>query len=351
MQVTQLQENNVQLLPVSNVYTDIQLFLDQYKSKKTKTEYLRNIKEYFKFMYGKEINELIKKDVEFAPNSNEKLLMKDVDKYRNYLKEKHPNSDCSVLAKLSAIRSLFKYLSINGYKINPAVVNLKFLKSDPKSYDYIPANLIIPFSEKALEYKYAGKQLSVFILLAAQTSIRATALLKLQFKDIKYHAESGYYEVRIVDKGNKKRLCPIDQNVYNRISELGDNGLIFTDLKLDWVNKTIQKIASEFKELEGKRIVTHSLRKSAPSFSWATEKDIKQVVNQTGHSSIETAMKTYVDDSDTYQSRAGIKMFKKVDESVLEHITKDELIKMIKEMNYNVYHGILLKIQDRIKVG
>lgn len=343
------QQATIHRIPVSNVYTDIQTFLGQYKSINTKKQYTAHIEEYFQFMYSKQLNELSKDDIEYVyndKNEKEELLMKHVDSYKNHLRKKHTNSDSTIMKKLSAIRSLYNYLSINGYKINPNVVNMKFLKNNPNSYDSLPWYLVTPFSEKALslpEVSHAGEELSVFILVSAQTSFRVSALLSLRMRNIKFDHESGFYEMSLLDKGDKRRKQPITTEVYERIVALNKKDKVFEKLKVDWINKAIKKIASTFEELNGKLIVTHSLRKSAPAYEWKTTKDINAVCEQTGHASREVALKTYTDPSEGYSNRAGIRMFRNVDESVLDHVNKEDIVAYLKLRNPSAYHALLLE--------
>jgi integrase len=344
---------SIQRIPLDNVYNDIHTFIDRFKSEKTKENYLRHIEEFFQFMHGKKLNELNKEDIEYASakQGKEKMLMKHADKYKIHLRKKHPHSASSVLAKLSAVRSLYKYLSINGYDANHLIFDMQFLKANSKNYDNIPSHLVIPMSDLAVDVPYAGQELSVFILLAAQTSGRVQALLNVKKKHIIYDKRENIYLADILDKGDDLRTVSIDANVYEKIMHMckdkEDNDYIFTKLKVDWVNKTIKKLSLSFEELKGKNIVTHSLRHSAAVHEMDTTGDIRAVQAQTGHRSTEVAIKIYAKKTMNYRDRAGIRMMRQVNESVLDNLSKEDILKTLKRISPSAYHQLLLECEKK----
>ncbi len=344
--------HNVQRLPVSSTYNTIQTWLNRFPSENTKKNYTNSITEYFFYKCGKELNQLHKDDIEYitVDGEKQKLMLSYADEYKQHLKKKYSNN--TVKNKLSAIRSLFEYLSQNDFDVKYNIFDLKFLEAHPESYDNIPFYLIDDFAKYALEEEYAGVELCNFILLSAQTSTRVEATLRIKKKDIKFDPRLDLYLADVIDKGDKKRTVPIDKEIYEKIKEMTEgykkDDHIFKTIKQDWINNKIKKIAKNFKELDEKRIVCHSLRHSAAVFEMETTGNIDRVMQQTGHSSVEVCVKTYASSVINYNDRAGIRMRKKVDEEILDKISKEDILRILKSNNKSAYHQLLLDLNKEL---
>jgi integrase len=344
--------NAVALVPkeVRNVDYDIRSFLNEYTSEKTKKEYFRDIKEFFNYLHNKELNELETMHV-YTNTKNQPLLRRHVVDYRNHLMEKK-NSAGTVNRKIGTVRNLYKYLqSESGYKVDYMIFNIKALTYNPDKYDVLSKEDVDNLAEAALDGTMFGIQLNTFIYLATVTSIRASAMLTLKKKDVIKDRQSEFYLVKIIDKREQLRKCPIESWLYHKICALCDshkNELLFPDLTLDNVNNAIQKLAGKIGLPEHLRIVTHSLRKAAPTHEMKTTKNIKTGMQQTGHKSVQTFIDTYTDQSVNYSELAGIRMFRKLDEAVFEAVDKKDILQFLKETNPLAYEQLAFSIQDYI---
>ena len=341
-------------LHVNSVYNDIQIFLNRYKEN-TAREYKRDIDEYFMFMNGKSLEQLIQDDVEYVyvGERKEKLLLKHAEEYKNYLKSKHIDKDATVMRKIASVRALYKFLAANGYQAPYIVFDTKGLNNNPNSYDVLSKEQVERLAELALEEEYYADELHVFIYLAAQTSVRVSALLDLTWDDVNYNEDAKFYEVKVVDKRDDHRKCPVDKWLYNKMKKLNDSSdsnKVFPNLKMNYINKVIRRIAYGKIGISQKlRIVSHSLRKSAPTYEIKTTGDIKRGMLQTNHKSVETFMNTYVDNTVNYNELAGIRMFRKMDEGLIDLVNKEELVELLKKTNPNAYQQLLIEIQKIVE--
>lgn len=347
---TEKQKASIHYINSDTVYTDIMEFLSDYKIENTRKAYKSDISEYFAFMCSnKDISMLTKDDVEKGMY-DENLLEKHANRYKRHLMEKHPDSESTVIRKISTIRALYKKLQINRYDVNYLIFHTKGLKMDNESYDAIPYNLVKPMAILAESNPYFGSELSTFLLVAAQTSFRVNALLNLTKDNIKFNSDRNRYTVTVIDKGRKKRTMPLDTDIHAKVVELvkagdGNNPLLFQNIKSDWIRKAIKKMAESFPELKGKYITTHSLRSSAPVYEQKTTGNTLAGIQQTGHKNYQTYVDHYVDKTENYDSLAGIRMFKDTNKSVLEQISKEEILEALEKINSIAYHQLLLELE------
>lgn len=331
---------NVQRIGVDNVYTDIQAFFDEYESEKTKKEYLRDIQEFFRYIHGKELNDLILNDITNVSNG-QPMAKKHVISYRKHLMNK--NSEGTVNRKITSIRSLYKFLQGEGYPLNYLIFALRALKYNPDSYGVLTKEQVESMAELALSETY-GEQLHALIYLSAVTSIRITALLSLTWGNIKKDSGSRFYTVNTVDKRKKAVIKPFEEELYLKMVAIKKSEKLFEDLKVDYVNAAIGKLA---KALEiNERIVTHSLRKTAPAHEMRTTGDVRRGMEQSNHKSVQTFIDSYTDKKVNFAELAGIKMFRKIDESVFENVSKEDILMKLKEMNKDVYDQLALVFEN-----
>jgi Site-specific recombinase XerD len=345
------------LLPNNqNVFKDIQSFLDEYPNKKTKIEYRRDIEQFFRFLHNINLQEITTYHIYNGPN-HEPLQRKHVILYRNHLltapgERGKINSAGTINRKIGTIKNLYKYLEKEyNYKINHSIFNIDALVYEPKKFDIIKKEDVTKLADLALNLKY-GHQLNVFIYLATVTSIRVSALLKINKNDIVKDYYTDFYLVKTVDKRNQLRQCPIEKWLYemieNLIKEHGKDQ-IFPDLTVDYVNKSIKKLKKEAKLPDHLRIVTHSLRKVAPSYEMKTVGNVRNGMVQTGHRSVQTFLDTYVEKEVDYNQLAGIRMFRTIDESVFEIVDKTDILQLLKTINPVAYEQLALAIKEYIE--
>jgi len=338
-----MQAATVQRIGVDNVYSDIQAFLNEYESEKTKKEYIRDIREFFMYTHGKAIEHLTIDNIIYVENNDTKIKLskKHVIEYRNHLMNK--NSDGTVNRKMISLKALYRFLQGEGYKVNYLIFALKALKYNPDSYEVLTRDQVINIAEKALEEEY-GDQLHALIYLSTVTSFRIDAVLSIKPDDIRKEECGRFYTATVIDKRKQKRKMPLEQFLYDKLMSCKKDDVLFPNWNIDRVNKTIKKIAKSL-GYSG-RIVTHSLRKAAPAFEDKTTGDINQGMKQTGHKSVQTYVSTYVGKDVDYSALAGIRMFQEVKEEVLEQVDKNELLHLLKDINPAAYEQLVLKVQD-----
>jgi Site-specific recombinase XerD len=339
-----------------NAFDDIQSFLNEYTSHKTKNEYRRDIEQFFKFIHNINIKNLKHEHIYTAANK-EPLQRKHIVAYREYLlnipnEKGKVNSAGTINRKISTLRNLYKYLEKEcGYRVNPEIFNIDPLVYNPKKYDVIKKDDVRKIADLALKLRY-GNQLHVFIYLATVTSIRVNALLKTTKDDIVKDYFTNFYLVKTIDKRGQLRHCPIEKWLYDKIEDLFNehrDNLLFPNLTTDYINKSIKKLKQQAGLPDHLRIVTHSLRKVAPTYEMKTVGNVKNGMAQTGHKSVQTFLDTYVEDVVDYNQLAGIRMFREIDESVFEIVDKSDILQFLKKINSVAYEQLAYAIKEYIE--
>ncbi|GFN32567.1 tyrosine-type recombinase/integrase [Paenibacillus xylaniclasticus] len=331
---------------INNVESDIMTILDTYESKRTKVEYLKSIEEFFMYFHGKALNQLTKADIETV--NNEKLNLKHAEKYQNYLKGRCKPS--TVNKKMYAIKAIYERLQGYGYDINSMAFKVTPLKVKHNKYGILDVEQMKQMAELALGEKYYPEKKRAFILLAAVTSIRVNALLSITKADIRFSRKPGLYIVRTIDKDGELVEAPFEKELYDILMQfvVDKDERIFEGLTADSVLDCVKRLAQKMGIPDSEHITTHSLRKTAPVFELNESGSLDRAQKQTRHKSLQVLKDHYTDNTPNYANLAGIRMMKKLDESVLELVSKEEALKMLKELNISAYNQLVRHIQEII---
>ena len=347
-----INRNNVTSINRNTVHNHVINFLSEL-SLKTQKEYFRNIEEFFMFMHGKEIKNLTKVEVEKAKEDGKyvEMLNDHIITYKNHLLNK--NEPVTVKAKIAAIRSLYVYFEGNGYKVKHLIFKVKFAEINLNSYKGLSVEHAKEMAVLALHEQHDSKELNGVILLAMQTSIRISALLSLKWTDIYPDPNSDLYVVKLIDKRKKVVIRGFKKELFEKMIDFKSNSiLVFPNLKVDKVNKSVKRIALKMGIPADVRIVTHSLRHVAINFELRDTGDIHRAMKQSGHKKAQTIIDHYTEMCAEMElpQLAGIRMMEEMNEKVFDLVDKNELLAILKETNLHAYKQICLKIQGIVGV-
>jgi integrase len=340
--------NNVHLLNAKSVHNSINSFLNEKgdSSSNTRMAYEKDIKNFFMTMLSKELSQLTPDDLRFEKP--------DIINYRTYLKEmkkadgvspKYKNS--SINRFIDSVRSLFIELRSNGYSeyIDEFAFNFKNLpENDSKTAGDLTEEEFNLMVKKALTLEN-GLMKSLLIGLAARTSIRLSALLKLTWKDITRinHGEwEGRWLVNVVDKGNKEDEKPIEDVFYEQLLDIQVDGQdkIFS-ISDTAVNRFIKRLCEMIGIDEERNITFHSLKGYGANTVIDNGGSMEDAKRQCNHVSIATTSKYYMRRVKDYSKYAGIIMDSKFDTTPLEELDKEQLLSLIKATSTRTQRDIM----------
>ncbi|WP_191089447.1 tyrosine-type recombinase/integrase [Paenibacillus spiritus] len=318
--------HNVVGLNSRSVWEDIRTHIESFESKRTSENYERSLRIFYKWYRGKDIELLNKGDLS--------IRNADVLKYRKYL-ENHPieYGNSSINTMIAAIQSLYGFLERNDYNVKAAVTKVKPLPDDSERAGFFHEREINQITG-ILEPTVKGYEKAVFCEMAWVTSFRKASLLSLKWEDISFNNETGNYKVTATVKGGEKHSVDIPDELYKRLLHINELAYYdYNDNKIFHLsNTTIQNMMQyiiEKLEIEPERNIRfHSFRNFASMFG-----TLEELRRHYKHSSIVVTDKYYGRDKKNKSSDIGLRIADKIDDSVFEGLSKEELIILILSQN------------------
>lgn len=324
--------NNVARLKTNNVYSSIRTFLRSkgLSSANTEREYEADIRQFFKFIRNKEIEELVEADLH--------VVKSDILDYQVYLSEEKDYQNTTVNRKINTLRSLYEHLKGDDYDVNPYVMKIKDLPDDTKHIGFLSpdeawllADLALKTERENAKMKYA------LILTAASTSLRKTAILNLCYSDIYPTNEEDKYVIRCEDKDRMDKGKTIEKQIHKDLYQLllDIKDTKYNDDKIFHIdNMIISKMMKRLCEKAGldprRNISFHSLKKAGVRYADETSGgDIKAIVAQGGWSSPAVYLKHYAEKP---MNIAGMGMFEKTDPDIFKQLTHEECVQLLESV-------------------
>ncbi len=206
-------------------------------------------------------------------------------------------------ARLAAIHSFFKYAALH----DPAHSGLiqRVLAIPGKRYDHVPVQYLSRSETEALlaapdQTTWGGRRDRTLLLLAAQTGLRVSELVKLDCQDIVFG--SGAH-VRCKGKGRKERCTPLRKEVVDALSSWIDDrcgnlldplfpnakgGRLSRDGVEYLLNKHVSTASQQCSSLKTKSISPHVLRHTAAMDLLQHGVDRSVIALWLGHETLET---------------------------------------------------------------
>ena len=329
---------NVAVLNKNNVFRVIQTFIlsMSINSKKTAQEYEADIRQFFKIMRNKDIEELTDHDL--------KVTHQEAQEYQYIMRQKY--SANTVNRKISSLRSLYNKLKANDFDVNPLAFDLNKIKNtETNSYDVLTVDEALRMIEEAKKLNN-GEEKSLLIELAVMTSIRLEALINLTWAN--FVEKGDFYLVQVFDKGRKFDEKPIKKDLYHRLLRLKkDNTNKVFSISKRTVERAVKELAKRM-GMEDRNITFHSLKKVGVNWILETTGDIVLAAKQGNHSTINTTYKYYVDKKKKYDNYAGLTIGEKPDLNILKQVDIETIIKAISAMSVDVQQSLVNKIKSEM---
>lgn len=314
-------------------------FIKGQRSKNTGDAYRTDIRQFFKFTFGKEIEFISISDIE-------SLTSLEAMKYHNHLKDlKRKNS--SIKRKIEAVSSLLDSLKVDYQNINNNIFdNLKLDSSDldRNGYGNLDWDEAFLFIEYAHIEQMEGDQMAMLLKLACISSIRLEALLSLDWGDFRMKNEKGV-KVHYIDKVDKqtRHQTPLSEKFYNELREkLGTEGKLFPKLYKHKVGKFLKEILEYFEIDPNRNIKFHSFKKCGVNRVLEQTGDLTKAQIQGKHKSIITTQNSYValkDDLTLKPSYTLDQDVNVIDE--IKDLSHEQLIKAISQMSNSAQYELL----------
>jgi len=317
-----------------NVYGTIRTYLIRkgQNSQNTASTYERHIRDFFRTMRGKELEQLIEEDLIFTK--------KQIETYQVALKERHKGT--TVNNVISSIRECYKRLVDDGFNVDVSWFNVeRYDEHDKESYDSMTHEEVLTAMELVSKTR-KGKEKALFIRVAYATAWRLQSILNLEFNDI-INIDDIWY-IKTIGKGNKTSYKKLSDDLYQELMQFKEE--VKRDKIFQLTTKTIQKMMDYIRDnidFGHRRIVFHSFKKaSINEVSILSGGDIKLMQAHGDHANATTTLNDYVSKKNL-EELLTVDVDTKIPLERLEDMSKEQLIDLIKKADRTTQIRLLKK--------
>lgn len=279
-------------------------------SEKTVVEYVSDIRTFFRFLIFDNTDVTFSRDefekIEVSEITIERLSKVSSQHIINFLffaRQELQNGARSRMRKLSAIKSLYKYLTVHRHYLdyNPAA-NIEAPKKSvtlPKYLTYDEAAHLLDVVKADTESKTVVRDYSM-ISLFLNTGMRLSELVGLNLQSF----DASITRVKVLGKGNKEREIYLNSAAqyavksYLRVRldpkyiHTSDKAFYLSGRQVRISPKTVQYIIYKYVDMAGyssKKLSVHKLRHTAATLMYQSGKvDIRVLKDILGHEQLNT---------------------------------------------------------------
>lgn len=290
-------------------------------SQKTVQEYLLDLRTFFRYLIARERDidpaseEFFQIDVSSVGlDMLGKLHAEDLYEFLLYASHQRGNQWCARSRKLSAIRSLYKYLVNKRHYLdyNPTVDidSPKPKKSLPKVLSLDESLALLAAVEDDKESKYRVRDYAILTLFL-NCGMRLSELVGINLSDI----DSELRSLRVTGKGSKERIVYLNEACQTALREyiaerksakythVHDRALFLSRLDQRMSVKTVQAMVYKYLRLAGleaKHYSVHKLRHTAATLMYQSGNvDVRVLKEILGHEQLNTTqIYTHISNAD-----------------------------------------------------
>lgn len=303
-------------------------------SRKTVAEYLFDLRTFFRYLLARERDvdpaseEFLTIDVSGVGLERlKKIRAEDIYEFLFYAGEQRGNQWAARARKLSAIRSLFRYLVNKRHYLeeNPTadIDSPKPKKSLPKVLTLDESLQLLAAVEADKESKYRTRDYAILTLFL-NCGMRVSELVGINLSDV----DSGMQSLRVTGKGNKERIVYLNdacrtalsdyiaERVGPKYAKVRDRALFLSRLDQRMSVKTVQAMVYKYlklADLEAKHYSVHKLRHTAATLMYQSGNvDVRVLKEILGHEQLNTTqIYTHISNADMERAMAQNPLAKK----------------------------------------
>ena len=287
-------------------------------SRKTVEEYLLDLRTFFRYLIARQrdidpkSDEFTQIDVRsFGLPEIREITAEDIYDFLFYTNQERGNQWAARSRKLSAIRSLYKYLVVRRryLDLNPAadIDTPKPKKSLPKVLTLDESLRLLEAVENDRESPYRVRDFAILTLFL-NCGMRVSELVGINIADV----DSEFRSMRVTGKGNKERIVYLNDACAKALSaymaerkgakyaSVRDRALFLSRLEQRMSVKTVQAMVYKYlgrAGLEAKHYSVHKLRHTAATLMYQSgHVDVRVLKEILGHEQLNTTqIYTHVD--------------------------------------------------------
>ena len=296
-------------------------------SQKTVDEYLLDLRTFFRYLIARENDipfqseEFFKLDVRgIGLEALGKIRAEDLYDYLAYITDDRENKWCARARKLSAIRSLYKYLVNKRHYLeyNPTtdIDSPKAQKTLPKVLTLNESMRLLAAVDNDKESKFRKRDYAILTLFL-NCGMRLSELVGIDIKDI----DSDMTSLRVMGKGSKERVIYLNDacqaaltdyliiRLSQKYAHVTTKAVFLSRLERRISVKTVQAMVYKYLKLAGleaKHYSVHKLRHTAATLMYQSGNvDVRVLKEILGHEQLNTTqIYTHVSNADMEKAMA-----------------------------------------------
>ena len=290
-------------------------------SQKTVDEYLLDLRTFFRYLIARENDipfqseEFLKIDIKgIGLETLGKIHAEDLYDYLTYITDDRENQWCARARKLSAIRSLYKYLVNKRHYLdyNPTtdIDSPKAQKTLPKVLTLSESMRLLAAVDNDKDAKFRTRDYAILTLFL-NCGMRLSELVGIDINDI----DSDMTSLRVMGKGSKERVIYLNDacqaalidylitRLSAKYSHVTTKAVFLSRLDQRMSVKTVQAMVYKYLKLAGlesKRYSVHKLRHTAATLMYQSGNvDVRVLKEILGHEQLNTTqIYTHVSNAD-----------------------------------------------------
>src|SRR5690625_2913739 len=297
-------------------------------SKSTATKFEGDIRRFFMFTRGKEVEELTMDDL--------RIMNAEVIDYQEHLQQSGEYKNSTINNAITGVISLYRFFKANYLDVNPEALIVDKLPDDTRHIGNMSPEEVHILADLALGEQRMGQMKRGMIYTAYATGIRLGALLKLQLKHFrqdrldpdKYIIETDYDDKgKIIDKEIHRSVFEI---IYGAMSDKDEEAYVFP-IGETTAKETIKRLIEKAGFDPKRRLSFHSLRKAGADFAHEySNGDMFVVTSQGNWSNPQTVHQNYLK---RQRNVAGMAAFEEFDEDLFDKLTHEEAVALLKSIS------------------
>lgn len=318
-----------------NVWGTMHTYLSRkgQNSLKTRETYERHIRDFFRTMRNKELEELVEADLMFTK--------KQTESYQVALKDRHKGT--TVNNAITALKEVYKRLEDDGFDVNLSWFNLeRYDEHDKKSWDTLSHEEILQILELVRPTR-KGREKALLIRLAYATAFRRESLLSIKWTQ--FVIIDGVRYAKVLGKGNKWSHKKISDDLYEELmdfkEESGNEEKVFQLTRL-----TVSRMMNFIREnmdFGDRRIVFHSFKKaSVNEVNRLSGGDLKLTQLHADHKDGSTTYNDYLEKK-KMEDLITVDINTHLPTEKLNDLSHEDLLALVKGMDRNTLIKILKK--------
>lgn len=318
-----------------NVYATIHTYLLRkgQDSDNTRKTYERAIRDFFRTMRSKDLEQLVEEDLIFNKEQTEA--------YQVSLKEHYKGT--TVNNAITAIKECYEKLEDNGFDVKASWFKLdRYDEHDKESYDTLTHEEVCNIID-LVSYTRKGTEKALLVRLAYATAFRKDSLLTSTWSSI-VKIEDQWY-MKVLGKGNKWSHKKLTDDLYNALMEHKEEskGEKIFELTTKTVNKMMNYIRENM-DFGDRKIVFHSFKKaSINEVNIITGGDIKAMQSHGDHADATTTLNDYMAKK-KIEDLVAVDVNAHVPVDKFDELSKEELVTLLKNIDRNTQIKLLKKL-------